>query len=93
MNILRRIYNSFKYRVSLFINSKKVAHRRKKQLQQLKMVAKHVGENCKVNNYCSFSQNTYVGNNCNFNGMQIHGSGKVTFGDYFHSGIECMIIT
>ena len=93
MNILRRIYNSFKYRVSFFINSKKVAHRRKKQLQQLKIVAKHVVENCKVNNYCSFSQNTYVGNNCNFNGMQIHGSGKVTFGDYFHSGIECMIIT
>lgn len=25
--------------------------------------------------------------------MEIHGDGKVVFGDYFHSGVECMIIT
>lgn len=28
-----------------------------------------------------------------FNGMFINGGGKVTIGSYFHSGIECMIIT
>lgn len=28
-----------------------------------------------------------------FNGMYIDGRGKVTIGSYFHSGIECMIIT
>ncbi len=37
--------------------------------------------------------NTYLGNNVNFNGMQIYGKGKVTIGDNFHSGIMCQIIT
>lgn len=36
---------------------------------------------------------THLGNNDNFNGMQIYGKGKVTIGDNFHSGIMCQIIT
>ena len=51
------------------------------------------GEALRVNNPCSFSHNTFVGSHCNFNGMVIVGGGKVAFGDYFHSGVECMIIT
>jgi len=42
---------------------------------------------------CSFTRNTYIGDYCNFNGMQVVGGGKVTFGDYFHSGFGCMIIS
>ena len=34
-----------------------------------------------------------MGKNPNFNGMHVYGKGKVVFGDNFHSGIECMIIT
>ena len=46
-----------------------------------------------VNNPCVFTGEVTVGNHCNFNGMQVLGGGEVHFGDYFHSGIECMIIT
>ena len=51
------------------------------------------GIGLRVNNPCVFSGEVTVGNHCNFNGMQILGGGKVVIGDYFHSGIECMIIT
>ena len=33
-----------------------------------------------------------MGKYCNFNGLQVQGGGKVYIGDYFHSGVECMII-
>ncbi|WP_281322675.1 acyltransferase [Flavobacterium aestivum] len=46
-----------------------------------------------VNNPSSVSANTYLGNNVNFNGMQILGEGKVEIGDNFHSGSGCVIIT
>lgn len=39
------------------------------------------------------SRQTFLGKNCNFNGMHIEGRGKVVIGDNFHSGKECMIIT
>lgn len=40
-----------------------------------------------------FSGKIHLGENCNFNGMQVIGNGTVYFGDNFHSGTECMIIT
>ena len=42
---------------------------------------------------CSFAGKIHLGENCNFNGMQVVGNGTVYFGDNFHSGTECMIIT
>lgn len=39
------------------------------------------------------TSNTELGHHCSFNGMTIHGGGKVVIGNYFHSGVECMIIT
>lgn len=39
------------------------------------------------------TSNTYLGDNVNFNGMAIHGNGKVIIGDNFHSGTGCQIIT
>lgn len=42
---------------------------------------------------CTFSGKIYLGENCNFNGMKVIGNGTVFFGDNFHSGTECMIIT
>lgn len=59
-------------------------------------VRKQVGEtgtNLHVNNSCEFLGKVSFGNNCNFNGMRVLGNGEVHFGDNFHSGIECMIIT
>lgn len=54
---------------------------------------KKYGEGLRVNNQCWFSTNMTVGNYCNFNGLRVNGGGKITIGDYFHSGIECMMIT
>ena len=58
-----------------------------------KRTFKECGVRLKVNGKCHFCSNMYVGNYCNFNGINITGSGKVIIGNYFHSGIECMIIT
>ncbi len=52
-----------------------------------------MGDQVCVNFPCTFTKNTTIGNNCHFNGMIISGSGNVTFGDNFHSGKECRIIT
>lgn len=46
-----------------------------------------------VNGLSHFTRSVKVGSHCNFNGMYIQGQGYVTIGDYFHSGIECMMIT
>ena len=47
----------------------------------------------KCNRKCDFNRNTFLGLNCNFNGMKIYGTGKVSIGDNFHSGVDCQIIT
>lgn len=47
----------------------------------------------KVNGKTKVTTNTFLGNNVNFNGMDIQGRGKVVIGDNFHSGKQCMIIT
>ena len=54
---------------------------------------KSCGEALRVNGPCSFGGNTSIGNHCNFNQMDIKGSGEVAFGDYFHSGYGCLIET
>jgi acetyltransferase-like isoleucine patch superfamily enzyme len=46
----------------------------------------------KVNFYSRFTKNTFMGFNCHFNGMIIRGEGRVTIGDNFHSGRECLMI-
>lgn len=47
----------------------------------------------RVNKKSYLTRNTYLGSNVNFNGMIINGLGKVTIGDNFHSGRECLMIT
>lgn len=46
----------------------------------------------KVNFYSRFTNNTYLGYNCHFNGMIIRGNGKVIIGDNFHSGKSVLLI-
>lgn len=46
----------------------------------------------KVNFYSRFTKNTFIGNNCHFNGMIIRGNGKVVIGDNFHSGKDILVI-
>lgn len=51
------------------------------------------GVGLRVNSPSIFTKNVTVGDYCNFNGMEIGGRGNVSFGDYFHSGSGCQIIT
>ena len=51
------------------------------------------GSDLFIGGKCKFHANIYVGDNCNFNGMQVLGKGTLKVGDNFHSGVECMIIT
>lgn len=55
--------------------------------------ASQVGPGLKVNWISSVTSRTILGDNVNFNGMKILGHGKVTIGDNFHSGEDCLIIT
>ena len=59
----------------------------------LKLIAKEIGKKPFVGGKCVFKSNLYIGNYCNFNGIQCIGGGRIYIGDYFHSGVECMIIT
>ena len=54
---------------------------------------KSYGVALRVNGPCRLGGNVSVGNHCNFNQMDIKGSGEVTIGDYFHSGYGCLIET
>lgn len=60
-------------------------------------LAKEAAASCGKDLYVGFESQflgeVHFGNNCNFNGMRVIGGGKVTFGDNFHSGEECMIVT
>lgn len=59
----------------------------------IKKTAKEVG----INLYCGgksyVTTNTYLGNFVCFNGMSMSGNGLIKIGNYFHSGINCQIIT
>ena len=57
------------------------------------MTVKSYGRHLRINDFSRLGKNTVIGDFCNFNGMKIIGGGKVNIGNYFHSGIECMIIT
>jgi acetyltransferase-like isoleucine patch superfamily enzyme len=50
------------------------------------------GKNLTVNKRTRITKNAFLGNNVNFNGINISSGGKVIIGDNFHSGEDCMII-
>jgi chloramphenicol O-acetyltransferase type B len=53
-----------------------------------------VGKNLRVNgNAHGFGKNVTLGDNVNINGCEIIGKGKVTIGNYFHSGKNITIFT
>ena len=60
---------------------------------RVKLMSKSIGEDLKVNRNSKITKNTILGDNVNFNGISIKGNGKVTIGNNFHSGEECLIIT
>lgn len=59
----------------------------------VRMISKSCGKDLSVNRFSMVSRNTILGDNVNFNGMRIRGGGRVTIGDNFHSGSECLMIS
>lgn len=45
-----------------------------------------------VGGHTVLTKNTFLGDNVNFNGLVVSGGGKVTIGDHFHSGPDCLFI-
>ena len=79
--LLRKIYKLFyDFRATIYV----LNVRRK---------AKKCGRGLKVWGYTSINDNTCLGDHVSFNGMKIYGTGKVTIGDYFHSGNDCIMLT
>lgn len=58
-----------------------------------KKTAKQYGNKLHINHWSCFTSQTYIGNNCHFNGLKITGKGKVIIGDNFHSGRNILILT
>lgn len=98
LNALASIYKIFKSNSIRKLaqedwNIRKYGGKRNYYSSLARNIALSCGDNLKVNNPCIFTGEIRFGNNCNFNGISVLGSGKVTFGNNFHSGIECLIIT
>ena len=60
---------------------------------QVRAKAATVGEDLRVWGPTAVTGQTYIGDHCNFNGLRIRGRGRVSVGNYFHSGDGCQIIT
>ena len=61
--------------------------------KRIRKMAKQVGAGLRVNGKSCVTKNTVLGNNVNFNGMEIGGGGHVRIGNNFHSGPGCLMIT
>lgn len=85
MQLFKRIARLLLSPVDMFVRWKNTSIARLK--------SRSCGENLKVNHHSRWGKNVHFGNNCNFNGMSVLGAGEVWFGDNFHSGEDCMIIT
>lgn len=60
---------------------------------RIKRKAARVGKNLYCGGKSYVTSNTFLGDNVCFNGMSMSGNGKITIGIYFHSGVNCQIIT
>lgn len=60
---------------------------------QVLRTARHIGKEFYCGGPSRVTRKTTIGDYSSFNGMFINGGGPVTIGNYFHSGMECMIIT
>lgn len=61
--------------------------------RQVLMKAKSIGKDFYCGGYSTCTSNTILGEHVCFNGMTIQGKGTVKIGRYFHSGVECFILS
>lgn len=60
---------------------------------KIRHTAARCGQNLYVGGKSYVTRNTFLGNHVCFNGMSMSGNGKISIGNYFHSGPGCQIIT
>ena len=60
---------------------------------KIKQRAASVGKDLYCGGKSYVTQKTFLGDNVNFNGMSMSGNGNIRIGSYFHSGVNCQIIT
>ena len=87
--ILARLLKKIRTKIRLSLRDR----RRRRYAAQARRIAASCGKDLRVNYPSRFTRFCRFGNNCNFNGMTVLGGGAVTFGDNFHSGECCRIIT
>lgn len=83
--MIRKLYKLFKEKSSVL--------KRLWYTNQVKIEAKQVGKNLRVNHKSHVTNTTILGDNVNFNGMSIQGRGECVIGNNFHSGEQVLIIT
>lgn len=85
----------FKKFVFIYLNLKKSISRTMLTRKNLKIIASYKSvPYIKPFSKTSLSKKTYLGRNCSFNGIMVHGSGgKLIIGDNFHSGPGINIFT
>jgi len=59
----------------------------------VKLKAREIKGSVRANGFTRLNNNTFLGSNIHFNGLEILGDGKVVIGNNFHSGKETMFIT
>ena len=59
----------------------------------VRLQAQKISGRLTVNARSSIGPNVFLADNVNFNGMKISGKGRVTIGNNFHSGTDCLMIT
>ena len=65
---------------------------RKYRISRVKRQCGSYGGYIQVGGHTALTENTFLGDNVNFNGLVISGGGRVTIGDHFHSGPDCLFI-
>lgn len=101
--LARTVINFWAAVGSFYIIDSRLREKKKRELKKLYSTklygyqvlrfAKSIGEKFLCLGFSKVTRNTILGNSVNFNGMEIVGKGKVTIGDYFHSGKGCLIIS
>lgn len=95
---LNRLINILSFRYSKDVRERKKFLLKKRIYTyyyggQILRTAKEIGKNFYCGSPSCVNRNTVIKDYVCFNGMFINGGGYVEIGSYFHSGIECMIIT
>jgi len=76
-----------------FIRSRYLYCRRFIWRTKVRLTAKSTGKSIFIGGSSSVNNKTVLGEHCSTNGLTVRGSGRVSIGDYVHTGNDLLIIT